>query len=167
CMRSAPEHRAEDRLATIVQPPTGPIIRRASPHRRRPTRRQIARRRAGVVLAIVAVVGVAWFAWPFGGDGQTGADGGNGQPSSGGGDGNGGDNGGNGDGVVGPDSPIKHVVFIVKENRTFNSYFATYGHGAVGATTGGTLTCTDGVCTAGPDYDLKPAPDVAPHDITH
>jgi len=54
-----------------VQPPTGPIIRPASPHRRRPTRKQIRRRRAGVALAIVAVVAVAWFAWPFGGGGQT------------------------------------------------------------------------------------------------
>jgi phospholipase C len=149
-----------------VQPPSGPIIRPASPHRRRPTRKQIRRRRAGAALVIVAVVAVAWFAWPFGGGGQTNADGGNGQPSSGGGDGNG-DGGGNGDGVVGPDSPIKHVVFIVKENRTFNNYFATYGHGAEGTTTGGTLTCTDGVCTPGPDYELKPAPDVPPHDITH
>ena len=67
---------------------------------------------------------------------------------------------------MGPDSPIKHVIFIVKENRTFNNYFATYP-GAEGTTTGGTLTCTDGVCTPGPDYELKPAPDVAPHDITH
>ena len=165
-MRSAPDHQADDRLATIVQPPTGPIIRPASPHRRRPTRKQIRRRRAGVALAIVAVVAVAWFAWPFGGGGQTNANEGTGQPSSGGGDGNG-DGGGHGDGVVGPDSPIKHVVFIVKENRTFNNYFATYGHGAEGATKGGTLTCTDGVCTPGPDYALKPAPDVPPHDITH
>ena len=165
-MRSAPDHQADDRLATIVQPPTGPIIRPASPHRRRPTRKQIRRRRAGVALAIVAVVAVAWFAWPFGGGGQTNANEGTGQPSSGGGDGNG-DGGGHGDGVVGPDSPIKHVVFIVKENRTFNNYFATYGHGAEGATKGGTLTCTDGVCTPGPDYVLKPAPDVPPHDITH
>jgi len=165
-VRSAPDHQADDRLATIVQPPTGPIIRPASPHRRRPTRKQIRRRRAGVALAIVAVVAVAWFAWPFGGGGQTNANEGTGQPSSGGGDGNG-DGGGHGDGVVGPDSPIKHVVFIVKENRTFNNYFATYGHGAEGATKGGTLTCTDGVCTPGPDYVLKPAPDVPPHDITH
>ncbi len=63
--------------------------------------------------------------WPFGAGGTTGADGGTEQPSSGGGNGNGG-NGGNGDGVVGPDSPIKHVIFMVKENRTFNNYFATY-----------------------------------------
>ena len=40
-----------------------------------------------------------------------------------------------------PDGPIKHVIFLVKENRTFNNYFATYP-GAVGSTTGGTLTCT-------------------------
>ena len=44
-------------------------------------------------------------------------------PSAGHGNGNG--HGGH-DGVVGPDSPIKHVIFLVKENRTFNNYFATY-----------------------------------------
>ena len=55
---------------------------------------------------------------------------------------------------------------MVKENRTFNNYFATYP-GAEGTTKGGTLTCTDGVCTPGPEYQLTKAPDVAPHDITH
>src|ERR687895_789733 len=35
------------------------------------------------------------------------------------------------------DIPIKHVVFIVKENRTFDNYFARYP-GAEGATTGET-----------------------------
>jgi len=32
-------------------------------------------------------------------------------------------------------TPVKHVVFVVKENRTFNKYFATYP-GAAGATSG-------------------------------
>ena len=66
-----------------------------------------------------------------------------------------------------PDSPIKHVVFIVKENRTFNNYFATYGHGAVGATEGGTLKCGTGGCRPGPTYQLTRAPDVIPHDLGH
>ena len=101
------------------------------------------------------MVGVVWFAWPFGGGGQTNADGGSGTPSPGNGNGNG--NGGHGDGVVGPDSPIKHVIFIVKENRTFNNYFATYP-GAEGTTTGGTLTCTDGVCTPGPGLRAEAGP---------
>lgn len=57
-------------------------------------------------------------------------------------------------------------MFIVKENRTFNTYFATYP-GADGSTTGGTLVCRGTVCSAGPDYRLKPAPDIQPHDITH
>ena len=116
------------------------------------------------MLAIVAVVGVAWLVWPSGGGGQTGANGGGEQPSSGGGDGSG--NGSDDVGVVGPDSPIKHVIFIVKENRTFNNYFATYP-GAEGTTTGGTLTCADGACTPGPNYQLTKAPDIQPHDITH
>ena len=27
---------------------------------------------------------------------------------------------------IGPRSPIEHVVFIIKENRSFNHYFASY-----------------------------------------
>ena len=51
-------------------------------------------------------------------------------------------------------NPIKHIVFLVKENRTFNHYFGAYGHGAVGATEGGTLTCTGNPkhCAPGPMY---------------
>jgi phospholipase C len=55
-------------------------------------------------------------------------------------------------------SPIQHVVFIIKENRTFDHFFGRYP-GADGATTGRTL---DGTVVP-----LKPAPDVQPHDITH
>jgi phospholipase C len=54
--------------------------------------------------------------------------------------------------------PIKHVVFLVKENRTFNNYFGTYP-GAVGSTTGKTFD--------GKTVPIKPAQDVQPHDITH
>jgi phospholipase C len=56
------------------------------------------------------------------------------------------------------DSPIRHVVFIIKENRTFDHYFGRYP-GADGATHGLTLD--------GRRVPLGPAPDVQPHDITH
>src|SRR5438445_3620029 len=54
--------------------------------------------------------------------------------------------------------PLKHIVFIVKENRTFDNYFGRYP-GADGATTGKVL--------GGRTIPLKTAPDVQPHDITH
>ena len=63
-------------------------------------------------------------------------------------------------------NPIKHVVFIIKENRTFNTYFGAYP-GAAGSSVGKTVKCTANGCVPGPDYPLKPAPDVQPHDITH
>ncbi len=53
---------------------------------------------------------------------------------------------------------IEHVIFIVKENRTFDSYFGAYP-GADGATTGRTF---DGRTVA-----LRRAPDVLPQDIAH
>ena len=66
------------------------------------------------------------------------------------------------------DVPIDHVIFIIKENRTFDHYFGTYP-GADGATTGGTMTCNADktVCEPGPVVPLKPALDVQPHDIEH
>ena len=73
CACSAPAHRADDRLATIVQQPPGPIIRPASAHRRRPTRKQIRRRRAISALGLAAVVFLAWQFWPFGAGGTTSA----------------------------------------------------------------------------------------------
>ena len=63
-------------------------------------------------------------------------------------------------------SPIQHVVFIVKENRSFNHYFATYP-GAEGATEGGTITCTEDGCEPGPVVPLTISPDIQPHDLTH
>jgi phospholipase C len=54
--------------------------------------------------------------------------------------------------------PIEHIVFIIKENRTFDHYFGRYP-GADGATHGRTLD--------GRLVPLRPAPDVQPHDITH
>jgi phospholipase C len=56
------------------------------------------------------------------------------------------------------DVPIDHVVFIVKENRTFDTIFGTYP-GAVGATEGKTLD--------GRTVPLEPAPDVMTVPLTH
>src|SRR5215472_5670502 len=53
---------------------------------------------------------------------------------------------------------IKHIVFIVKENRTFDNYFGTFP-GADGA--------TSGTISTGAVIPLGHAPDVTPHDIDH
>jgi phospholipase C len=74
----------------------------------------------------------------------------------------GGHNGdGDGPGLSGK-NPIKHVIFLVKENRTFDNMFGAYP-GADGVTTG------KGRNDAGETISipLKPAMDVQPHDITH
>jgi len=67
---------------------------------------------------------------------------------------------------ISPKSPIDHVVFIVKENRSFNHYFATYP-GAIGATEGSTIRCTDEQCVPGPSVELTRATDILPHDLVH
>jgi phospholipase C len=56
------------------------------------------------------------------------------------------------------DVPIEHVVFIIKENRTFDHFFGRYP-GADGATTGVTF--------GGRTVPLRPAPDVWPEHIAH
>jgi phospholipase C len=84
----------------------------------------------------------------------------------GGGDGQTGDGDGSGPGIVPGETPIEHVVFIVKENRSFNHYFATYP-GAEGATEGGTIECTEDGCRDGPVVPLTKAEDTQPHDLTH
>src|SRR5499427_1360587 len=53
---------------------------------------------------------------------------------------------------------IKHIVFLVKENRTFDNYFGTFP-GADGAISGKIST--------GATLPLKHAPDVLPRDISH
>ena len=57
--------------------------------------------------------------------------------------------------------PIQHIVFVVKENRTFDSYFGRYP-GAYGTTTGKMLKNGKSVT-----IPLKRAPDIQPHDLTH
>lgn len=68
--------------------------------------------------------------------------------------------------IVPGETPIEHVVFIVKENRTFNNYFATYP-GAEGATEGGTIRCTQDGCQDARVVQLTRGTDVYPHDLTH
>ncbi len=53
---------------------------------------------------------------------------------------------------------IQHIVFIVKENRTFDNYFGTFP-GADGATTG--------TISTGEVIDLGHTPDRTPNDIDH
>jgi phospholipase C len=55
-------------------------------------------------------------------------------------------------------TPIKHVVFVIKENRTFDNYFARYP-GADGTRTGKTST--------GETIRLSVAPDVLLGDLGH
>jgi phospholipase C len=55
-------------------------------------------------------------------------------------------------------NPIKHVIFLVKENRSFDDYFGRYP-GADGTTTGKTLE--------GKTIPLKIAKDVQPRDLNH
>jgi phospholipase C len=54
--------------------------------------------------------------------------------------------------------PIDHIIFVVKENRTFDTYFGQYP-GADGTRVGKTIE--------GKTVPLKPAPDTMKHDITH
>jgi phospholipase C len=54
--------------------------------------------------------------------------------------------------------PIKHVIFLVKENRTFDNYFGKFP-GANGATTGKIHT--------GKTVELKPLVDTDPNDLCH
>ena len=151
----------------------GPGSRLPVPRGRRPTSRrsqQIARRRGFVAFMLVLAIFIAWQAWP-GGDGsgvRAGARTPSPSPSQAR-DGSGTSKGGSPTpSVTLPPggSPIKHVVFIVKENRTFNTYFATYP-GAMGATQGGTIQCDSNGCTDGPTVPLKHAKDIQPHDLTH
>jgi phospholipase C len=153
----------------------GPGSRVPVPRSRRRFERRRARRRRGFVAFLGALVlFMAVMAWANGrddgGDGvdarpsPTGPTGTGGTGETGG---NGGGNGGNGNGTIVPgETPIEHVVFIIKENRSFNNYFATYP-GAEGATEGGTIVCTEDGCRDGPVVSLEEGEDVQSHDLTH
>jgi phospholipase C len=62
------------------------------------------------------------------------------------------------DGDVPEEIPIKHIVFIIKENRTFDNYFARYP-GAEGTETGKTSN--------GETVELSEASDVLTPDLGH
>jgi phospholipase C len=142
----------------------GPGSRLPVPRGRRPLSRrheQVVRRRLFVAFIVLMAIVIAWAAWPSGGTTRAGggpsatsSPGGHRKPTG-------------SPGATLPDEvPIKHVIFIVKENRTFNNYFATYP-GAVGATEGSTIQCDAGGCQDGPTVQLKHAKDIQPHDLTH
>jgi phospholipase C len=108
------------------------------------------RRRArtlGILVAVIAVVAAAVVTHPWSRDGgePTGA---TGTPS-------------NLPSFSGQ-NPIKHVVFLVKENRTFDTFFGKYP-GADGVTSGKGLSATHQQITIA----LAPGYDEQPHDITH
>lgn len=63
-----------------------------------------------------------------------------------------------GEATLPEDHPIKHVVFIVKENRTYDNYFARYPGGE------GTRT---GKTSDGRTVELSVAPDVQEPDLGH
>src|SRR5438105_1292329 len=114
-------HPPRSRLARVQRSPR-PIL--TPIRRRRPTRRQIARRRGFAAITAVLVVVAARYVWPSHGSGAVRGSHSPKPKIS----------------AVNQKSPIKHVVFIVKENRTFNEFFGKYP-GAAGSTTGGTLVC--------------------------
>ena len=62
-----------------------------------------------------------------------------------------------------PISKIKHIVFIVKENRTFDNYFGTF-QAANGQFVNG---ATSGTISTGDVVPLGQAPDALPRDISH
>jgi phospholipase C len=145
-----------------VRQTPGPIIRPASTRRRRRTRQQIARRRGFGALLLVLAAFLIWQFWPFGGTPEPGAGTGDGRSPGG----RAGAGAGNRGKIVPGQTPIEHVIFMVKENRTFDHYFGTYP-GAEGVTEGGTLECDPGGCVPGEPIRLKQAPYIQPHDITH
>jgi hypothetical protein len=134
-----------------------PIIRRSS--LRRPTRGQLARRRAGVVIIVVLVLVGIWQFWPAGGSAGTNSAGPGGSTSQT-------TSAGPSASVIVPgENPIKHVIFLVKENHSFDNYFGKYP-GADGATEGPTLKCDQGFAP-GPTVPLTDAPYMYPHDLGH
>ncbi len=146
----------------LFRPPTS----RGSFARRRATRRRLVFGSLALVVVLVAAFTLG-DELPFVGgkaDKKTHDSGGNSGPGSA--NGSGGKHA-----VIAPGkTPIKHVVFLIKENRTFDNYFGTYGHGADGASTGKTVKCGGNPkhCSEpGSTIPLKPGYDMNPHDITH
>ncbi len=154
--------------------PQRPVVRPASVDRRR-TRQAIARFRAVVSFVVVLGLLVGWqVVW--GSPGGSGTAAGPGSPSA---QSTGttppaststatGPPPSNPAGVIVPgQNPIKHVIFLIKENRAFDQYFGLYP-GADGTTQGKTLQCdSDYPKKPGPTVPLTRAPYVMPHDLGH
>jgi phospholipase C len=134
----------------------GPILRPV-PNARVRQRRQTF---GAFMVALLAVL--TWQFWPSAGTERSGPDGSGGEQ--------GGTNGGGGTQSPPPgdgENPIQHVIFLVKENRSFDHYFGAYP-GAEGAKQGGTIAdCDASSFEDGPVVDLEPAPVVMPHDLGH
>jgi phospholipase C len=123
------------------------------------------RRQALGAFVVVLASTMIWQLWPTAGR-ERAEPPTNGTGNDGGGNG-GGNPGGNGGQGEPNDHPIEHVIFLVKENRSFDHYFGTYP-GAEGATEGGTIEdCSARTFEDGPVVDLEPAPLVLPHDLGH
>ena len=145
----------------MQQGPSSPI-RPASTRRRRPTRRQIAARRVFAAIVVVLVAFLLWQFLPSGGGTEatgtktsgapSGSSGGGGVPTS-------------AATIVPGKNPIKHVIFLVKENHSFDNYFGRYP-GADGATSGKIVNCGNGYAPAG-TVPLKDAPLIYAHDLGH
>jgi phospholipase C len=126
-----------------------------------PNARIRQRRQTFGAFMIVLLAMLTWQFWPSAGQ-ERPRPGGNGEPSPA-------QNGGNGaqNPPPGNDNPIEHVIFLVKENRSFDHYFGVYP-GAEGATQGGTIAdCNASAFQDGPVVDLEPAPLVLPHHHGH
>jgi phospholipase C len=139
-----------------MQQPPGPLLR---PAHRRLTRRQRTWRRLAAAAFVVAWIVVIWQFWPAS-SGTKGAAASTSPPTTGPST-----TSATPPATVSPDSPIKHVIFLVKENHSFDNYFGTYP-GADGATEGKTLQCDNGMAP-GPTVSLTKAPYVYPHDLGH
>jgi phospholipase C len=142
----------------------GPIIRPASTRRRRPTRKQIAQRRGFAVLCVVLVTFLIWQFWPSGGTSPSGGT----APTDAASDPTDSASPTNPGTVVPGENPIEHVIFLIKENRTFDHYFGSYP-GAEGVTVGQTMKRDAGGewVDGGKEVELVQAPYIQPHDITH
>ena len=141
-----------------MQQRPGPIIRPA--RRRHASRTQIARRRTFAAVCVVLGAFLVWQFWPAGGvvpgDGTSPTDAATG---------NGGASPTTGPGTIVPgENPIEHVIFLIKENRSFDHYFGTYP-GADGVTEGGTLDCS--TLQDAQTIPLTKAPLIQPHDLGH
>ncbi|HEX2049625.1 MAG TPA: alkaline phosphatase family protein [Actinomycetota bacterium] len=129
---------------------------RLSARRRAARRRMMMRRRraaAGALLLLLVIVG-----WAFASGGDDDAPSARGDDSR-----TDATDGDDGDGGTAPEEeeepiPIKHIIYIIKENRTYDNYFARYP-GAEGTTTGKTST--------GETVQLSEATDVLEPDLGH